>query len=203
MTALTISNLLVQGRGPFNLQVGENECVAISAQSGTGKSLFLRAIADIEPHQGECRLDDCQCFEVPAPEWRRRVALLPAKAQWWYDTVGEHFHQRDESALTSLGFTPETWHWQVSRLSSGEQQRLSLLRLLQNSPRVLLLDEPTASLDKINSQRVEGLIKNYQLKNQCPIIWVTHDNEQAQRVAQRHYHMRSDGLEIVTGAKTA
>lgn len=198
LTTLSISNLIVQGRGPFNLALNQSECVAISGQSGSGKTLLLRAIGDIEAHQGECKLDQIPSHQLPAPEWRRRVGLLPAKSIWWFDRVCEHFHQRDNGALEALGFSPDTWNWQVSRLSSGEQQRLALLRLLQNSPSILLLDEPTASLDKTNSERVELLIKHYQLQHQCPVLWVTHDLDQARRVAQRHYHIRATGLELAS-----
>jgi len=199
LTTLSLLNVSIQGRGPFDLQISENECIAISGDSGTGKSLLLRAIVDIESHQGRCLLDDTACDSVPAPLWRQRVGLLPAKPVWWFDTVGEHFHHRDDNALVSLGFDAASWHWQISRLSSGEQQRLALLRLLQNKPQVLLLDEPTASLDQTNCRRVESLIKHYREQNHCPIIWVTHDIDQARRVADRHYRMSANGLDLEKG----
>jgi len=188
---------MVQGRGPFNLHINEGECVVVSGHSGTGKSLLLRAICDLDVHQGECQLDSLYCHEVPAPEWRRHVGLLPAKPSWWFDTVKEHFIHYDQAAMDALGFTIETWNWQVSRLSSGEQQRLALLRLLQFSPRALLLDEPTASLDKTNTTRVEKLLAQYQAQHQSPILWVTHDPEQARRVGKRHFYLNANGLEIV------
>lgn len=196
MTTLTVTNLRIQGRGPFDLTLAKDECVAISGASGSGKSLLLRAIADIESHQGECRLDNQCCAQMPAPQWRRHVALLPAKPQWWFDTVAEHFQHRDEQALSQLGFGSDTWQWQISRLSSGEQQRLALLRLLQHQPRVLLLDEPTASLDSENCQRVEQLVQHYQSQHHCPIVWVTHDLQQARRVANRHYILNNTSLEL-------
>jgi ABC-type iron transport system FetAB ATPase subunit len=84
--------------------------------------------------------------------------------------------------------------WSVSRLSSGEQQRLSLARLLQNQPHALLLDEPTASLDAQNIQRVECVIDEYQRSQHCSIIWVTHDRGQAARIARRHYVLQENRL---------
>ena len=197
MSELSISALHIQGRGPFDLVLRGAECVAISGQSGSGKSLLLRAIADIEAHQGSCTLDHVNCQEMPAPTWRQQVGMLPAKSHWWFDRVGEHFERLSDDTLASLGFPPESVNWEISRLSSGEQQRLSLLRLLQNTPRALLLDEPTASLDKLNTQRVEKLIKQYQIDHDCPVIWVTHDPEQATRVASRHYHLSSSGLQAL------
>ncbi len=122
------------------------------------------------------------------------VGLLPAKSAWWFETVGEHFHRYEKHWLTALGFEADVMNWTVSRLSSGEQQRLSLIRLLQNHPAALLLDEPTASLDAENIQRVEQLIVEYQHAQQCAIIWVTHDREQAARIAQRHLVLRDNQL---------
>ena len=70
-----------------------------------------------------------------------------------------------------------------SRLSGGQQQRLCIARALATSPRVLLLDEPTASLDPISTQRVEELV--YELREQVTIVIVTHNMQQAARVSDR------------------
>ena len=137
---------------------------------------------------------------MPAPQWRRLVGLLPAKSLWWFDTVGEHFRGYEPHWLGALGFAPDVMNWTVSRLSSGEQQRLSLLRLLQNQPKALLLDEPTASLDADNIGRVEKLVREYQNARQCAILWVTHDRGQATRVAQRHFVIKENQLHELRGA---
>lgn len=73
--------------------------------------------------------------------------------------------------------------WEVSRLSSGERQRLSLARLLAGYPKVLLLDEPTANLDKANTNRVEELILTYLREQGASALWVSHDPEQRHRMA--------------------
>ncbi len=131
---------------------------------------------------------------MPAPQWRRLVGLLPAKSAWWFDTVGEHFNHYEQPWLTALGFETDVMNWTVSRLSSGEQQRLSIVRMLQNQPQVLLLDEPTASLDGENTKRVEQLIQEYQSAHQGAIIWVTHDRAQAARIAGRHFIIKQNQL---------
>jgi ABC-type multidrug transport system ATPase subunit len=91
-----------------------------------------------------------------APDWRRRVGLLPAESGWWADRVGAHFITTNDARnpattptpiLARLGFEPDVLDWDVQRLSSGERQRLGLARLLLNRPEVLLLDEATANLD--------------------------------------------------------
>ncbi len=120
---------------------------------------------------------------------------MPAKSAWWFDTVGEHFQQYESSWLTVLGFDDDVMGWTVSRLSSGEQQRLSLIRVLQNRPQALLLDEPTASLDPENTRRMEDLIAQYQNSQRCAVLWVTHDKAQAARVASRRLIIKSNQLQ--------
>ena len=84
--------------------------------------------------------------------------------------------------------------WNVSRCSSGEKQRLSVLRMLANAPRVLLLDEPTANLDAANAQRVEQMISDYLVEHRAFAIWVSHDVAQLRRVSQRRYRFRRGRL---------
>jgi ABC-type iron transport system FetAB ATPase subunit len=86
-----------------------------------------------------------------------------------------------------------TWH--VSRLSSGERQRLALLRLLGNRPKVLLLDEPTANLDSENTLKVEKLLHIYRKQQQSALLWISHDPEQIRRVGTRHFILRNGRLE--------
>lgn len=179
--------------GPWDLTVASGECVCLSGPSGSGKSLLLRAIADLDPHEGEVRLDASLCGDMPAPHWRRRVSLLPAESQWWYDRVGQHFGDYDSEYLALLGFDAEAMDWSVSRCSTGERQRLALLRVLALHPQALLLDEPTASLDPDNVKRVEQLITHYRQDKQAAVLWVSHDMAQIARVSERHLRMRSDG----------
>ncbi|MEA1048448.1 ATP-binding cassette domain-containing protein [Lamprobacter modestohalophilus] len=91
MAALTLSRLQARVLAPVDLQINAGELVFISGPSGSGKSLLLRAIADLDPNQGEVLIDDRPRTSIPAPEWRRRVGLLPAESGWWSDRVGDHF----------------------------------------------------------------------------------------------------------------
>ena len=72
----------------FELKAGE--CLTVNGPSGLGKSMLLKAIADILPHTGEISLDNITAQQFPAPEWRRKVMLVPAESQWWFETVAEH-----------------------------------------------------------------------------------------------------------------
>lgn len=190
MPELTLQEVHVAHVGPVDLHINAGEIVCLSGASGSGKSLLLRAVADIIPHLGRVLLDAQPAQSILAPLWRKQVGLLPAENQWWHEQVCEHFKRRDQALLTSLGFTEATWEWQLANCSSGEKQRLALLRLLENQPQCLLLDEPTASLDPENTERVEAVLRRYVDTRQAAVLWVSHSREQIQRVATRHFIMR-------------
>lgn len=190
---LSIENLKFFHCGPLNISLEPGQCVGVSGESGCGKSLLLRAIADLDEHEGQLLLDNVSADSMPANEWRRQVALLPAESQWWFDTVGEHFSDLDESLLNQFGFSGDVNDWSIRRMSSGEKQRLTLLRLLLNQPRVLLLDEPTANLDKRNTLIFEQLIAEYLKQHQASAFWVSHDHGQLDRVVDVQFELK-DGL---------
>ena len=132
--------------GPFDLALGAGECVAITGPSGSGKSLFLRMIADLDPSQGEVFLDGVERRTMSAPRpggagvvysaaepgwWHERVANISRACRWgsparWRHASGSH-------PLCSMAL--------VVRLSTGERQRLALIRALALASPVLLLDE--------------------------------------------------------------
>jgi ABC-type iron transport system FetAB ATPase subunit len=190
---LRLEDLEIPDVEPINLTIASGECIGLSGESGSGKTRLLRAIADMDEHGGQVYEDDVAQDQVRAHEWRRRVALLPAESQWWFDTIEEHFNAHDEH-IKALGFQPDVMSWNVSRCSSGEKQRLSVLRMLSNCPRVLLLDEPTANLDENNATRVEQLVRKYLARHNATAIWVSHDELQLRRVAQKHYHLSAGQL---------
>jgi ABC-type iron transport system FetAB ATPase subunit len=123
------------------------------------------------------------------------VGLLPAESQWWDEVVGDHFPAHNNLQLQSLGFESDVLKWSVSRLSSGERQRLAILRLLANRPHILLLDEPTANLDSHNTQCVETLIKQYMEDINAGVLWVSHDMSQIERIADRVIAFKSGSID--------
>jgi ABC-type iron transport system FetAB ATPase subunit len=193
---LNIHQLEYQFVGPVSFTVNPAQCLGLSGESGCGKSLLLRAIADLDEHKGEVLLNGVNAKAMTAPQWRKQVALLPADSQWWFDTVGEHFDCLDETLLFALGFDKATLDWSISRISSGEKQRLALLRLLANKPSVLLLDEPTANLDKYNALLFESIVASYLNKNNACAIWVSHDMEQLERVSARRFKLEAGQLVV-------
>jgi len=191
---LRLVELQVPGLASISLQVEAGECLALSGPSGTGKTRLLRAIADLDPHGGAVYLGELSCAGTSAPLWRRQVGLLLAESAWWRDTLGEHFKAPERLPLETLQLRPELLAKPPGELSTGQRQRLALLRLLENEPRALLLDEPTAALDADNAQRVERLIADYREQHRAPVIWVGHDAPQLQRVARRVLHLEDGRL---------
>lgn len=194
MGGIQIEGLTVRGGGPFDLHVEAGICVGVSGPSGAGKSLFLRAVADLDPHGGRVRLGDRDAASIPGNEWRRQVGLLPAESRWWADRVGDHFEGADDRWLAELGFDGDVMDWEIGRLSSGERQRLALLRLLAVRPRALLLDEPTANLDGENVRKAERVLGEYRTLFAPPVLWVSHDPAQIERVADRRVRLERSGL---------
>lgn len=193
---MQVKGLSRSGLGEIFLELNAHRISCLSGPSGSGKTLLLRAIADLDVNQGQVWLNGRERNSFEANEWRRKVAYLPAESRWWAYTVAEHFPRMpSDKELARLGFGPDVGGWQVERLSSGERQRLSLLRLLANQPAVLLLDEPTANLDSANSEIVEALILSYLAGEDASCLWVTHDAAQARRLGAPLLGMQAGHLE--------
>ncbi len=168
----------------LSFDVNSGDCLGLMGRSGSGKTLLLRAIADLDMNEGTVSLDGQFRDEMSGPEWRKKVGLLASESKWWHESVGQHFKSSEFNFLCDLGFTDESvLRWEVSRLSSGEKQRLALARLLSRSPNALLLDEPTANLDSDSVALVENVIDRYRKERCVPVIWVAHDVLQLNRVA--------------------
>jgi ABC-type iron transport system FetAB ATPase subunit len=166
----------------LSMQLNAGEIIGINGASGVGKSLIFKAIADLIAHQGYISLDHQNKNNFSAAQWRKKVMLVPAESQWWFENVGEHFHALDKTLFKQLGLDKSILSRHIHEISSGEKQRLALLRAIQYQPEVLLLDEPTANLDKTNSVIIEEFIGHYSKKNKA-ILWISHNREQIKRIA--------------------
>ena len=177
-----------------SFELNEGECIALQGPSGVGKSLLLRAIADLDPSEGAVKLDGTLREAVPAPLWRKRVTYVAAEPGWWADTVQEHFTAWDNviPLVARLGLAPNCGAWPIQRLSTGEKQRLGLARALMLRSRVLLLDEPTSALDATSTEIVESIVTE-RVSGGTGVIWSTHDSAQAHRVGSRLFVMGGGG----------
>jgi len=195
---LRIDGLRSPLAGPFDLEVGGGECVAITGPSGSGKSLFLRMVADLDPSEGQVWLDQRERAGFSGPAWRRQVAYAAAEPGWWSEQVAAHF--TDLAAAKALasrfGLLPAMLDGPVLRLSTGERQRLALVRTLVTDPPVLLLDEPTGALDVASVGLVEAMLREH-LARGAAMLLVTHDSALAQRLGHRHLAMHERRLVAV------
>ena len=196
---LRIEQLQFLDNGPYSFDIKKKECVGLSGQSGIGKTQLLRAITDLIPHRGQLLLDGAGSSTFPAPVWRSKVTMIPAESFWWYERVGDHFplQQKKQSIVEqceSVGFADDVLGWQVGRLSTGEKQRLALIRGLCNTPVVLLLDEPCSALDEYHTKLIESLVLQYIQDNKSSVLWVSHDPDQLHRVADREFSLLKNKL---------
>jgi ABC-type multidrug transport system ATPase subunit len=197
MTQATPTGLTVQGlrsalAGPFDLNVPRGGVVAISGASGSGKSLFLRMIADLDPNEGEVTLNGAARGALGADAWRRRIPYVAAESGWWTDLAVDHFAPGDRPRALALaerlGVGRAQFEGAVDRLSTGERQRLALVRGFMLDSPALLLDEPTGPLDPDSVEKVEALLKERAAAGAI-IILASHDPHQGERLGARPLRM--------------
>jgi ABC-type transport system involved in cytochrome bd biosynthesis fused ATPase/permease subunit len=185
---LRIDTLRLPPLPPLTFEVAGGECLAIEGASGAGKTRLLRAIADLDPAQGLVFLDGAERGEMNAPQWRRNVRYVAAEPGWWSDTPRATFSPfvldtpRLDRQLANLGLDRQDLDRDVARLSTGERLRLAFARALADEPKVLLLDEPTASLDTASAALVEEQIR-FQLYSGRIVLLATHDKGLSQRLS--------------------
>ena len=195
MPMLEIKGLFFLDYGPFDLCLESGEVFGIRGESGSGKTLFLKAVADLIESSGQVLLNGVSRDRHSGPDWRKQVMLVPSEAQWWHETVGQHFTvEANAVEWAKYGLKEEVASWSVSQLSSGEKQRLGLARAITRKPVVLLLDEPTANLDRDNALRLEGVVLQYLKDMAGAAIWVSHSGEQLRRGANRRAVMEGKQL---------
>jgi putative ABC transport system ATP-binding protein len=165
---------------------------ALLGPSGSGKSTLLRLLNRLaDPEAGVVRFHGTDVRELDPLELRRRVGLVPQLPAPVPGSVAENvcFGPRlqgddvdPEQPVRLAGLDPSFLDRDASRLSVGEQQRVMLARALALEPEVLLLDEPTASLDAAATEAVENALRHL---GDVSLVLVTHDAGQADRLTQR------------------
>lgn len=149
-----------------------------------------------EPTSGTVFLEDKDYRELPPRELRRRMGMVTQQAFLFPGSVADNVRfgprQRGEALsdgtveqlLQNVGLGGYTER-EVSTLSGGEAQRVSIARALANQPIVLLLDEPTSALDEQAKGGIEALIVQIVKDRELTCVMVTHDVAQARRLADR------------------
>lgn len=180
-----------------DLAVAPGETVTVVGPSGAGKSTLLRLLCRLdEPTGGTVRLDGVDYRELDPTDLRTRVGMVPQEPALRGGTVRENVtvgpRLRGESVepgrvgalLDRVGLAGYVDR-ETTDLSGGEAQRVAVARTLIGDPEVLLLDEPTASLDPAAQAGIERLLEELLTEADRTVVLVTHDQEQADRIADR------------------
>jgi putative ABC transport system ATP-binding protein len=181
----------------ISFDVANDDLLGIVGASGSGKSSLLRLLNRLdEPSSGVVYVDGLDYRQLLPRELRRRVGMVTQRPFLFPGDVASNLRfgpaQRGESVpddeisrlLERVGL-PGFSAREVSVLSGGEQQRVSLARALANRPEVLLLDEPTSALDENSKLGIEELITSLVRDHGLTCVMVTHDRQQARRMCNR------------------
>lgn len=194
-----------------HLGVADGERVALLGPSGCGKSTLLRAIAGLEAlAAGRITWDGSDLAGVP-PHRRRFGLMFQGYALFPHMTVGENvafglrmdgrppeeIEARVAEVLAWVGLEQFAGR-SVERLSGGEQQRVALARTLAPEPRLVMLDEPLGALDRTLRERLLGDIRHLLTRTGATTLYVTHDHDEADEIADRVAVMRA-GRIVQTG----
>lgn len=185
----------------INLSVERGEVFALIGPTGAGKTTLLRLLDLLDrPASGRIRFDGADVTESPRARHlaRRRMGLVLQKPVVFdasvYDNVARGIRWRGASrsdararayaALEMVGLADKRDR-RARTLSGGEAQRVAIARAIATEPEVLLLDEPTASLDPVSGAAIEDLIRSIMGRYRATIVMSTHDLQQGERLARR------------------
>lgn len=189
-----------------SLTIAPGEVAVIEGPSGSGKSTLLRAIAAlIEADAGRLTLDGHDARAVTPEQWRRQVAYVPQSPPMFEGDVsdnlaagptlaGQPFSSAQREAIaTRVGLDPALMNRSARSLSGGERMRVAIARALANEPRVLLLDEPTASLDAESATKILALVRSLATEGMSVVV-VTHATAHADALGGTRYRFEDGCL---------
>lgn len=176
-----------------SLDINQGEFIALVGMSGGGKSTLLRLIAGLEqPTSGSVTIDQASSKSL------MRVMFQEDRLLPWMSVLDNlSFGSKDKNTkahakeLLELVELDDYANQYPTQLSGGQKQRVALARALMNHPQILLLDEPLGALDALTRRKMQDLILDICQKQNLTTILVTHDVEEAARMADRIIVMKN------------
>lgn len=177
-----------------DLLIRRGDFVALLGASGSGKTTLLRILLGLDTldsGEGGVALPRSAVFQEPR--------LVPSQRVWRNVLMGvpgrQQARERALAALEEVGLAPQANAWPRT-LSGGEAQRVALARALILEPALLLLDEPFAALDALTRLRMQDLVQRLHATHQPGVLLVTHDVDEAIRIADRVLVLRDGRLTL-------
>jgi osmoprotectant transport system ATP-binding protein len=197
--------------GDLSLTVPAGEICVLVGPSGCGKTTTMKMINRlVEPTSGAVRIGGEDVMRLPAVDLRRRigyviqqvglfphmtvaenVAVVPRLLRW----SPERTRDRVEELLDLVGLDPAGYRDRyAAQLSGGERQRVGVARALAADPPVMLMDEPFAAVDPIRRDRLQNEFLRLQAKVRKTVVFVTHDVDEAIKMADRIAILQKGGV---------
>ena len=180
------------------IELEKNLVTAILGSSGGGKTTFLKLLNNmITADQGEIFYKGKNIESYDPVALRREVVMLPQDPEIFKGTIRDNFKITEEIADNGISKNlnykellekvslSQNLGDNAENLSGGEKQRLALARVMLLEPEVLLLDEPSSSLDKKTEEKIIQMVVDYVRENKRTLIMVTHSPEIAEKFADR------------------
>jgi len=194
----------------LSLSLGSGEILYITGESGCGKSTFLRSLVRLQPFgEGTVTFLSRDIEEWNPAELRTRMIYLSQRSAFpslpvrdillmpFRFKVVQKAVPSDQSikeVLQRFGLKEDFLDQPSPVLSGGEAERVALTRALLLDPTVLLLDEPTANLDAVNSARVVNALTGWIAKGQHSVIWVTHEQAVTDGIPGKRLILTAEGF---------